>query len=336
MRLKVFIGSTLSVVVALSTPALAQEPVPPAEDKPGAGQPPEPPKASPPPSDAPATNDAAGSNAPAATPEPHPATSPGAPGDDASGTPPASAPAGEPIPPTAASAPSADPDADTGKKTVIGERLSPLIVSAAFGYAYASVKYPGLVSTDVTGPFLEIAAGTELNRQFRLLLAFTSIESPIKLTESGWEEGTQQAKVASGLHTTKGPGDPVTLMGGGVEVQRMFHAHSLGPRLDFLPLGAQGPYLGVTTALAIMTGIETQVGANVGARVGGEWRPFQEFSVGIEAGAHGQIYADGNAAIPYATARINLLLDPAGLTSKGRSTPMTTGPMRTLPTPVPR
>ena len=229
--------------------------------------------------------------------------------------------------------------ADAGK-TAIGEKLAPLVATVAVGYGYASIKYPGLVSSNFDGPFLEIAGGTELSRQFRLLLAFTSLESPIHRTSTGdWAEGEYKTKVAtSGLHSTNDPIEPITLPGGGTVVQTTLHIHSLGPRVDFLPLGSQGPYLGLTTALAITTGLDTRVGADLGARVGGEWRPFQELSVGIEAGAHGQLYSDGNAAVPYATARLNLLLDPAALTSKGKGAPPQTGPMmpRTLPAPTQR
>ena len=330
MRLKGFVGSTLSLMVALSAPALAQEPPPPIEDtKPGGGQPPEPPKAPPPPSDAPATNDAPGSSAPPATPEPPPATSPGT-----------GAPAvGEPPPPSAASAPSAEPtaepEADTGRTTVIGERLSMLVATVSFGYGYASVKYPNLLNSNVDGLFIELAGGTELSRQFRLMLAFTSLETTIRrVSLEQWEEGNYSAKVA-GTHPTLGPTTPYLSPSGGVDMQRTMHLHSLGPRLDFLPLGVQGPYIGLTTALALTTGIETRVGASLGARVGGEWRPFQEFSVGIEAGAQGQVYSDGNAAIPYAALRLNLLLDPAGLKSHS-PTQLPMGPNRTLPAPTPR
>jgi hypothetical protein len=243
----------------------------------------------------------------------------------------------EPPPPSAASAPTEQSNADTGRSTVIGERLSPLVVTASFGYAYGSVKYPGLNSTNLDGPFIEIAGGTELDKRLRLLLAFTSFETSMhRVGNETWEEGQFQAKVASGLHSTAGPSEPYLTPAGGVDVQRTFHAHSLGPRLDFLPLGVQGPYLGITTAVAITTGIDTRVGADLGARVGGEWRPFQEFSIGIEAGAHGQLYSDGNAAIPYAAARLNLLHDPAGLTSKSSFGPPLSAPMtpRTLPAPT--
>jgi hypothetical protein len=181
-----------------------------------------------------------------------------------------------------------------------------------------------------------MAFGTELDKRLRLLLAFTSFETSIRrVNGEQWEEGKFEPKVASGLHSTKGPTEPYVSGAGGVDMQRTLHAHSLGPRLDFLPLGVQGPYLGLTTAVAITTGIDTRVGGDLGARVGGEWRPFQEFSVGIEAGAHGQIYSDGNAVIPYGTVRLNLLLDPAGLTSKS-STHVPMGPSRTLPAPTTR
>ena len=193
MRLKGFIGTTLSVMVSLSAPVLAQEPVPPSDSKPAGGQPPEPPKESPPPSDVPAANDPAGSNTPPATPESPPATSPGAPGDAASGAP----AAGEPIPPSAAGVPSAEPTADTGTKPAIGEKRSPFVATVSFGYGYASIDYTGLTNSGVDGPFLEMAFGTELDKRLRLLLAFTSFETSIRRVNGDqWEEGKLQPKVA--------------------------------------------------------------------------------------------------------------------------------------------
>ena len=108
--------------------------------------------------------------------------------------------------------------------------------------------------------------------------------------------------------------------------------------MDFLPLGSQGPDLGMTAALAIIQNISSSmlVGADLAARIGAEWRPFQSFAVAIEGGAHGQIYVDAKAAIPYAMARMTLLLEPQALSTKG-STPTPVLPMqRTLPAPMPR
>jgi hypothetical protein len=120
---------------------------------------------------------------------------------------------------------------------------------------------------------------------------------------------------------------------GGVEVQKTLHIHSMGPRLDFLPLGSQGPYIGATLGLAVIQDIDLRAGVDAGLRVGGEWRPYQIFGVGIEAGAHGQLYTDSQAAIPYATARLQFYLDPDQLSSKRSPTVTTFVPtgQRTLP-----
>jgi len=109
--------------------------------------------------------------------------------------------------------------------------------------------------------------------------------------------------------------------------------------MDFLPLGSQGPYLGMTAAVAVIQDVSTRVGADLAARVGGEWRPFHSLGVAIEAGAHGQIYDDARAAIPYALARMSLMLEPQGLYGKGSGS--TTLPHnfvmpRTLPPSAPR
>jgi hypothetical protein len=133
------------------------------------------------------------------------------------------------------------------------------------------------------------------------------------------------------------PVEPTTAQTGGVEVQKTFHAHSLGPRMDFLPLGSQGPYLGMTAAVAIIQDVSTRVGADLAARVGGEWRPFHSLGLAIEAGAHGQIYDDAKAAIPYAMARLSLMLEPPGMHKKGSgSSPNNMVMPRTLPAPPPR
>ena len=139
------------------------------------------------------------------------------------------------------------------------------------------------------------------------------------------------------MHTLADPVEENQAGGGGVEVQKTFHAHSVGPRMDFLPLGSQGPYLGMTAAVAIIQDVATRVGANLGARIGGEWRPFQSLGLALEAGAHGQIYTDSKAAIPYALARMTLMLDPASVTRQSKGpTPTNLVMPRTLPPSMPR
>jgi hypothetical protein len=218
----------------------------------------------------------------------------------------------------------------------IGEKLSPLVATAGFGMGYTAIKHPDLESKSLTGSFFELTAGTELDRRFRLSFAFTSFQTTIHLAASGdWKEGNYPVTTTRGVRSQAGPPEPGVTGGGagGVEVQKTLHIHSIGPRLDFLPLGSQGPYIGVTTGLAVIQDIGLRAGGDLGLRIGGEWRPYQVFGVGLEAGAHGQIYTDSRTAIPYATARLQFYLDPAQLTSSRPSTVRTFVPtqQRNLP-----
>jgi hypothetical protein len=328
MRLKVFIGSTLSVLVTVLTSPVVAQPTPSGDDRRPQSAPPTEPAA-------PGSTGATPESAPQDTLPPPPAPE----GPTAEPSPPADAPV--PPPPTAA-VPLDTPEMVEPGTMKIGSVLSPLLVTTGLGYAYASVTHPELLSRSLSGAFLEITAGTEIERRFRLSLAFTSFETKVRRTRAGWEEGEFSRVASSGLRTQADPVDPTMSPGGGggLVVQKDFLAHSLGPRMDFLPLGSQGPYLGMTAALGIIQGLSTsmRVGANLAARIGGEWRPFQAFALAIEGGAHGQIYSDAKAAIPYVMARMTLLLEPSGPKGTGLvRAPTTILPtQRTLPAPTPR
>ena len=218
--------------------------------------------------------------------------------------------------------------------TPIGEKLSPLLITAGFGYGYAAIKHPDLATRSLSGSFVEFTGGTELNHRFRLSFALTSFQTTIHRVRSGWAEGVHPSTSAAGLRTQADPVEPTEpIGGGGVEIQKTLHVHSLAPRLDFLPLGSQGPYIGLSAGLGVIQDIGLRAGGSGALRIGGEWRPYHIFGVGIEAGAHGQLYTDSRAAIPYATARLQFYLDPEQLSSKRASTTTTFVPsgQRTLP-----
>jgi len=222
----------------------------------------------------------------------------------------------------------------------IGEKLSPLVVTAGLGYGYAAIKHPDLESRSLSGSFVELTAGTELDHRFRLSFALTSFQTTIHHTSSGdWAEGDYPINSA-GVRAQANPPEPTHTGNGegGVEVQKTLHVHSIAPRLDFLPLGSQGPYIGLTAGLGVIQDIGLRAGGDVGLRVGGEWRPYHIFGVGIEAGAHGQLYTDSRVAIPYATARLQFYLDPEQLSSRRTPTVTTFVPsqQRTLPVMPPR
>jgi hypothetical protein len=88
--------------------------------------------------------------------------------------------------------------------------------------------------------------------------------------------------------------------------------------------------------LGVIQDIGLRAGFDAALRIGGEWRPYQIFGVGVEAGAHGQLYTDSRAAIPYATARLQFYLDPDQVSRRPVPTVTTFVPLgqRTLPVPT--
>jgi len=348
MKLQLFAATAFSLLgVVVVSPSFAQEPRPPADPKPAESEKtPTDRPASPP-----ANQDTQGTSDVPQTPPP--------PSDQAPPPPPSDTPAVSP-PPEVAPLPDAatalSPEAASNATRIdgfesflppprdqvtppIGEKLSPLLVTAGFGLGYAAIKHPDLVSSSLSGSFVEFTAGTELNHRFRLSFALTSFQTTIHRVAGGWSEGDLPTRTAAGLRAQADPVEPIeTGGGGGVEVRKTLHVHSVGPRLDFLPLGSQGPSIGLTPGLGVIPDIGLRAGGSAALRIGGEWRPYQIFGVGIEAGAHGQIYTDSRAAIPYATARLQFYLDPEQLSSRRGPTVRTFVPsgQRTLPiTPSP-
>jgi hypothetical protein len=346
MNLRLLAATACSLLgVVVVSPSLAQDQRPPSDPKPAESE-----KT---PADRPASPPA-GQDTPG-TPDVPPTPPPPADQAPPAPPPPPAAPALPPPPdvaPLPGMAPALSPEAVSNAMSIdgfesflppprdqvtlpIGEKLSPLVITAGLGMGYAAIKHPDLQSRSLTGSFIELTGGTELNHRFRLSFALTSFQTTIHRVQSGdWAEGNYPTRAATGYRTQADPVEPTLVGGGGgVEVQKTLHVHSIGPRLDFLPLGSQGPYIGLSTGLGVIQDIGLRAGGSAALRIGGEWRPYHVFGVGIEAGAHGQIYTDSRAAIPYATARLQFYLDPEQLSSRRLPTVRTFVPsvQRTLP-----
>ena len=350
MKLRLFTATAFSLLgVVVVSPSFAQDPRPPADPKAPESEkaPPDRPASPPGSQDTPSTSDV-----PQTPPPPADQAPPPPPPQDT--PPPPPPPEVAPLP---GAPPAISPEAASNAKSIdgfesflppprdqvtppIGEKLSPLLVTAGFGYGYAAIKHPDLVSSSLSGSFVEFTGGTELNHRFRLSFALTSFQTTIHRVPGGWSEGDLPTRTAAGLRAQADPVEPEDVIGGGgVEVRKTLHVHSFGPRLDFLPLGSQGPYIGLTTGLGVIQDIGLRAGGSAALRIGGEWRPYHVFGLGVEAGAHGQIYTDSRAAIPYATARLQFYLDPEQLSSRRTPTVTTfvpSGQQRTLPITPPR
>jgi hypothetical protein len=58
-----------------------------------------------------------------------------------------------------------------------------------------------------------------------------------------------------------------------------------------------------------MQDLDFRAGFAGAARAGYEWRPYSVFGISVEAGAHGQVYSDSSAVLPYASVQLTLLAE---------------------------
>jgi hypothetical protein len=194
-----------------------------------------------------------------------------------------------------------------------------MIFGAGLGYtAGGTVKHPDLNGNKFAGEMLTLEAGAEINPQWRLVLAFSSFQSNLDRVP-----GTNQFKSASGVfqggpgfHPLAGCADCSTTGGqGGIVIHQPFHVHTLGPRVDYLPFGNDSLFIGVTAGAAMMQDLDFRAGFAAAARAGYEYRPYSVFGISVEAGAHGQVYSDSSAVLPYAAVQLRLLAETPPLST---------------------
>jgi len=93
---------------------------------------------------------------------------------------------------------------------------------------------------------------------------------------------------------------PDTLPNGGYVTQTTALFGTIGPRVEFSPLQRQGLYLGLSTGLGVLLGVDTQYGFGGGARAGYRHRLANVLAFALEGGVQAQYFSTGTAVFPYA------------------------------------
>jgi hypothetical protein len=74
---------------------------------------------------------------------------------------------------------------------------------------------------------------------------------------------------------------------------------TIGPRIEYAPLGRDGLYFGLSTGVGLLLGVDTQVGFGGGARAGYRYRIDNILGIGIEGGVQAQHFKSGTTFFPY-------------------------------------
>ncbi|HRI63257.1 MAG TPA: hypothetical protein PK156_03445 [Polyangium sp.] len=176
-----------------------------------------------------------------------------------------------------------------------------VFVGLSGGAAYAIVKHPLVNSNGYGTGTLGMHAGYNVTDRWSLGVELSTFEHGMSRT-SGTDPFTPTAFLSpqAGCNKCKPP-EP-----GGWISQTTAMFGTVGPRVEFSPMGRDGLYLGATTGLGMLLGIDTQYGFGGGARAGYRYRVANILGFAVEGGVHAQYFNTGSTVFPY----VSLMMRP--------------------------
>ena len=170
-----------------------------------------------------------------------------------------------------------------------------VFVGISAGMAYAMVEHPLIKSNGFGTAALGMHVGYSVSERWTVGIELSTFEHGMKRT-SGTDPFTPTSFLTPQAGCNKCEPPP---QGGWIsETTAMFG--TLGPRVEFSPLGKDGLYLGASTGLGMLVGIDTQYGFGGGARAGYRLRIGNVLGLAIEGGVQGQYFSTGSTVFPYA------------------------------------
>lgn len=203
-------------------------------------------------------------------------------------------------------APGQQPGAPQARK-VTGPDKWPAAVRAIFvgvsgGVGYASFKQPEVATTKLVGPMLAFQLGYRITPAWAVSVVYTDFQRAVERSSGGELFSTATSLLHAQADCNKCRLPPP----GGAPLAATFRLSTLGPSVDFTPLGRNGPFVGVQGGVAMASVTETLYGAAGTARAGLRLRPVDNISLGVEGGVQGQTYKGGSAALGYGAAEMRL------------------------------
>lgn len=182
------------------------------------------------------------------------------------------------------------------------EAVRAIFVGVSGGIAYASFKQPEVATSKLVGPMLAFQVGYRITPAWAVSLVYTDFERGVARTSGGELFSSSTSLLRAQADCTK----CLSYSPGGAVLSTTFRLSSLGPAVDFAPLGRNGPFVGVQGGVAMATVTSTLYGASGTARAGLRVRPVDNISLGIEGGVQGQTFKGGSAALGYGAAEVRL------------------------------
>jgi hypothetical protein len=170
-----------------------------------------------------------------------------------------------------------------------------VFVGVSAGAAYAMVTHPLIKSDGFAAAALGMHVGYAISDYWAVGVELSTFEHGMIRTS-----GTDPFMPTQFLSPQAGCDKCTPPTPGGWISQTTATFGTLGPRVEFSPMGKDGVYLGLSTGLGVIMGIDTQYGAGGGARAGYRVRIGNVLGLAIEGGVQGQYFSTGTTLFPYA------------------------------------
>jgi len=186
--------------------------------------------------------------------------------------------------------------AEEGYQPPVKVKERRVFVGMSGGAGFAMVTHPLIKSDGFGSSTLGMHVGYNVSERWAVGLDISTFEHGMKRTSpTDPFVPTSFLKPQAGCNNCEPPAK-----GGWIsETTAMFG--TLGPRVEFAPLGRDGLYLGVNTGLGMLVGIDTQYGFGGGARVGYRYRIGHVLGLGVEGGVLAQYFSTGSTVFPFAS-----------------------------------
>ncbi len=186
--------------------------------------------------------------------------------------------------------------AEEGYQAPAGKKEKRVFVGLSAGGAYAMVNHPLINSTGFGSMTLGMHAGANITEQWAIGGDVTTFEhGMIRTSATDPFRPTQFLEPQAGCNNCSPPPQ------GGWISQTSATFTTVGPRVEFSPMGRDGLYLGLSTGLSVLLGIDTQFGFGGAARAGYRYRIGNVLGVGLEGGIQAQRFDTGSNLFPYAS-----------------------------------
>jgi hypothetical protein len=207
-------------------------------------------------------------------------------------------------------APRREPDATWPPRA--GRPTSIASLGGAFGLVAGRFSHPNLIGEGFQGLGITVHAGLALSRTVSVGVQLDGYRSSVKYLgdgKYGYKGGDAPPRGAAGVRLTAACAECQPQPEGGVLSAGPLSVLTVGPRLQFAPDPARGPFASVNGGLTVLEGpLANRAAAAFGAHGGYRFAASEQVGVALEVGGSAHRFAESTALFGFGGLQLQLRL----------------------------